>query len=691
MTENHLMSRYFAAAILAISTLGMSCKAPSSTGGPGAAVGDGENPISDADRSSLAGDAAFRDGVTVRLSETIAGAQTISFGVPVPPGALAEASTVRVTAQGAPLAANVRELLAEHGPDGQRTGVRSILVQLPASVLTGPTMDVRIHWKNGPGSPPGASFQPFSSAAVSADSAATATTATRTIQSQNGQYSLVEGPPTVVSLFSGKEPRVLAEFPEGYLARTGLLGQQSTRERVSRPDMAGMRFLSDALENFALSAMYEESYALNPAPDSVVDPIANYEGWLYDRCATFLTAYVHFNDTRFLRHAHRACSNYASRIELSGKNAGYFTGKSEPDAKYSHLRGLIAYYAITGNELAYDAGHAIADMWNNDTLFVKPYREGHVRGPDKLWTERLLATSMEGLFEGHRLTGDLKYLESMKQLVDTAYKHLTGDASALAAINPSGNFPPQNCFVHNAEQQAEGTGSEPWCSPWMSELMVDVLLRYQAQTGDVRVDEMFLRLGRFLRDVGTSYFTNDVVDDTFLAPTVCDNPNAGDNRRRLVPLYGAALDASMKRRNFGDYDDMMHCADASALSSAAIRALKRQGTYDANPMGPFASEGAAMLALHHELASCAQRTFAQQTRPGRDPATWTSAALAPGAGDPAAFISSNRIGYPVHNQAPQRRISWWFNMSMLDYGLLDEAGVAVPMLVTGAVQPASCP
>jgi hypothetical protein len=690
MKENHLISRTLAATMIAISALSISCQTPSASDRNGP-VGDSENSISDSDLSSLAGDAAFRDGVTVRLSTVISGAQIISFGVPVPPGALAEASTVRVTAQGVPVAANVRELLAEHGPDGQRTGVRSILVQLPASALSGPTLDLRVHWKNGPGSAPGASFEPFSSAAVSADSAATATTATRTIQNANGQYSLVEGPPVVMNLFSGKEPRVLAEFPEGYLAMTGLLGQQSTRERASRPDMAGMRFLSDAFEKFALSAMYDETYALNPAEDSVVDPVKNYEGWLYDRCATFLTAYVHFNDARFLRHAHRACSNYASHIELSGPNAGYFNGKPELDLKYSHARGLLAYYALTGNELALEAGRAVAELWNNDKTFVKPYQEGHLRGPDKLWTERLLATSMEGLFEGHRLTGDAKYLDSMKLLVDTAYKHITGDASVLATINPTGNFPPQNCFVHNAEQQAEGYASDPWCSPWMSELMVDVLLRYQAQTNDPRVDEMFVRMGRFLRDVGTSYFTNDVVDDTFLAPTVCDNPNAGDNRRRLVPLYGAAINANGQRRNFGDYDDMMHCADASALSSAAIRALKRQGIYDNNPIGPFASEGVAMLALHHELASCAERTFAQQTRSGRDPATWTSAALAPGAGDPAAFISSNRIGYPIHTQTPQRRLSWWFNMSMLDFGLLDEAGISVPALVTGAVEPANCP
>jgi hypothetical protein len=32
----------------------------------------------------------------------------------------------------------------------------------------------------------------------------------------------------------------------------------------------------------------------------------------------------------------------------------------------------------------------MAAMWLNDATFVTPYRQGHLRGSDKLWTERLL-------------------------------------------------------------------------------------------------------------------------------------------------------------------------------------------------------------------------------------------------------------------------------------------------------------
>src|SRR5262249_45626672 len=158
---------------------------------------------------------------------------------------------------------------------------------------------------------------------------------------------------------------------------------------------------------------------------------------------------------------------------------------------------------------------------------------------------------------------DPKYLHAFEELLETAYRHVTGDAAALARINPGVGFPPQNCFVHTGEQQSEANADDPWCSPWMSELLVDPLLRYEEQTSDPRVGEILVRLARFLRDVGTAYFTSDILDDGFLSPSRCDDPSAGENRRRLVPLYGAGIRADGKRAKFGEWSDFEHCADAT--------------------------------------------------------------------------------------------------------------------------------
>jgi hypothetical protein len=630
--------------------------------------------------------------ITIHLEKTFDGATTVSFGLPLVAGAVKDTSAIRVSAAGNPIAATIKPIVHSYDAKGQPTGLASVLVQFPASVMPGDAMDVDVSFDGT-----GPATQPFAS--VSATSDDVAVVADRTIQNVNGQAQLVETGSSTRKLFTGREPRVLATFPDGYLASTGILGRQMTASQAHASDFAGLSFFSDALSTFALSAMYVESYKVSsyldptdPYSSGVVDPVANYEGWLYDRCATFLTGYVHTGDARFLRHAYRSCSWYAGEISLSGSNLGIFTGKPDPDTKYSHLRGLYAYYALTGDEGAFAAGKAIADMWLTEPYFVMPYRQGHLRGQDKLWTERLLGTSLEGLWYGSALTGDPKYLGAFEEMFETAYAHITGDAATLAKINPGYDFPPQNCFIHSALQHAEGNATDPWCSGWMSELVVDALLRYEDQTGDVRADEIFVRLARFLRDTGTTYFQKNPLGDEFLSPSVCYDPSMGDQTRQLVPLYGSGLRADGTRDDQGEWDDFEHCADSTAMTAAALRALKREGKFDAGgPIGPFSSEGASFLALHHEFAACAQADFVNWTRTMRDPASWSSSQLSAGLSDPQKFIAQNKIGFPSHPTTPLRKLSWWFNSSMLQFGLLEEAGITVPKLEPGQVQKAGCP
>lgn len=627
-------------------------------------------------------------GVQVGLARIFSPGPVISFGLPLPLGTLADASVLRVTAGGEPVAATVSVLLSAYNAEGAPQGLRAVLIQMPASILRGGCAEVEVSW---PGAPPttvtAGAPGPLPYAAISADSDEVVMTATRTIKSQDGRAMLVESPPVRRVRFTGREPAVLATFPAGYLAATGILGPQVAASQLGS-DLTGLKFIADQVTPFGLSAMYQESYALNP--DALGDPDDSYEAWLYDRCATFLLFAASTGDTRFLREGLRSCSYYASKIALRGEHRGIFTGKPDPDTKYSHLRGLYAYYALTGDEAALAAGQAIAELWLRDELFATPYRAGQLRGPDKLWTERLLAVSLEGLYYGHLLTGDPAYLRATGELVTTAYRHIAGDAATLAALNPgSAVFPPQDCFVHNAAQAAEGNGDEPWCSGWMPALLIDPLLAYLDQTGDPRVDEIVIRLTRFLRDTGTSYFRGGLLGDNFLHPSVAYDPGADpDDLRILVPLYGAGVDRHGKRRQYGEYDDFQHCLDATAITAAGLRALRRSGGFDQHPIGPFASEGESFLALHQELAYCAAVTFADQTRPHRNPATFTSDDLAAGLRNPAKFIADYKIGHPSHNVAPERKLSWWFNAALAQFAILREAGIAVPALRPGAVQPA---
>lgn len=634
------------------------------------------------------GGSAGPDAVTVHLSRLFDGGDVVSFGLPLPAGKIVDPNAVRVTAQGAVIPATVKPILMTYDAAGKPEHPRSLVVQFPSSHMHGSEMDIEVSFEGG--SPSGAQIQSFASA--SSDSPEIVTTADRTIEKVGNENKLVETKTQDRTLFVGREPRVLATFPKGYLAKTGILGQQVTDEQVAGSERSGLSYLSSAMKDFALSAMYAETYKLSSNPEAVVDPQTNYEGWLYDRCATFLTAYTHSGDVRFLRHAFRSCSWYSSKIRTTGNNPGIFTGKSSDDIKYSHLRGLYAYYALTGDEAALTSGRAIADMWEGEKSFVASYRQGRLGGKERLWTERLLGTSLEGLYYGHALTGEAKYLTAFREMLDTAHKHITGNASVLAQINPDNNFPPQNCFIHNAAQHAEGNTDEPWCSGWMSELVLDPLLAYEEQTGDARVGEIVIRLARFLRDTGSAYFYNqDVQNDYFLKPSACYDPADGDRVRRLVPLYGSGLRSNGNRDNYGEYDDIEHCADATALTAAAIRALVKQGKFDAGgPVGQFASEGESFMAMHHELSACARMTFKDWTRLRRDPNRWTSNELAAGVSNPQKFITDNKIGFQSHAASPLRKLSWWFNTSMLQFGLLEDAGIKLTEIKPGQVQKAGC-
>lgn len=627
------------------------------------------------------------DGVTVTLESTFEPQAVVSFGVPVPPGMLQDASTLGVSLNGAKIDATVKVLLGEPGANDSSAVIRSVLVQFLSSELSGPCNEVRVNWR-GSTVTVSETSTPFSE--TSAESEATVEQATYGLEERNGEAALTITDPEERVLFTSREPAVTANFPPGYLAETGLFGDLITVNQAG-PDYAGLQYILDAVVPFGRSAMYDETYPINK--EFVVDPLDPEfsEGWLYDRCTTFLSFYAVSGDSRFLREAYRVCAFYAASIRLEGDQRGTFTGTTEPDDKYSHGRGLYGYFALTGDETAFEAGVAIADYFLTDPYVSLPYQQGFTRGYDRLWTERQLGAALEAEIYGWLISGNRAYLDATTRLVATTHRHITGDPETLAQITPDGvQFPPQNCLIHNALQASEGNEDWPWCSGWMPVLMVDALLAYQQETNDPRVDEIFVRLTRFFRDTGGAYWSNDYgnADDFFLHPSRAWDPNDQDNPRVLVPLYGSGIDVDGKRRNFGDYDDVQHCLDVTAITAAGIRGLTRLGMFDENPVGPFASEGDSFVALHQEFAWCARWLLEGQTRPFHDPAWWTSEFPKEGLADPDAFIYDNYgIGDVLHNIWPKRKIGWWFNASLLQFSLLQDAGVAIPDLKVGAVAP----
>jgi len=109
------------------------------------------------------------------------------------------------------------------------------------------------------------------------------------------------------------------------------------------------------------------------------------------------------------------------------------------------------------------------------------------------------------------------------------------------------------------------------------------------------------------------------------------------------------------------------------------------------PVGPFASEGESLLQLHHEFAFCAQLTFKVRnapntTTPARDEHEAGGRRQRPGG-------VHRKVGHwlPKLRDISPAKLSWWFNTSMLQFGLLKEAGIKVPALRPGVVQPRGQP
>ena len=234
--------------------------------------------------------------------------------------------------------------------------------------------------------------------------------------------------------------------------------------------------------------MHLTDYRINRA--SVPDTNEAYEAWLYDRCTTFLTAYVHLGAQRYLRHALRACSFYVSKID----RGGMFTLKrNERDLSYDcevlAPARRATYYALTGDEAALEASRNMAHMWRDEPLFMVPYREKQAGASGKLWTERLLGTGLEGLVYGFLLTGEAESPGRSQTIIlrDRLPPH-HHDRPGRARRHHQEPLPaaellrPQRGAANSSKARTRGAPG------WMVDLMINPLLRYQELTGDAQVN-----------------------------------------------------------------------------------------------------------------------------------------------------------------------------------------------------------
>ncbi|HUH04583.1 MAG TPA: hypothetical protein VML75_21450 [Kofleriaceae bacterium] len=256
----------------------------------------------------------------------IAGAQRVSFTVPLPAGVVADVGAIQVAAGGVGLPA-ARRSLAVYG-DGT---TRSVLVQVDVDDISS-TSELEVSLAGAP----------------IAD-------------------GLEAVPVADTLLANGAGPRVWALLPAAWLAASGVAG----------PAVADARIDGTALDAWDTVCDYERFDA-----EAFVSVMDERGPWLYDRVTALYRAYARSGSASALASAHREAFLYFDGLTGEGADTRIGVPTAEGDLKYHYSQGLALHYLLTGDERYRERAEDLADR--AAALWTSP---GYAGGTD-FWTER---------------------------------------------------------------------------------------------------------------------------------------------------------------------------------------------------------------------------------------------------------------------------------------------------------------
>ena len=269
---------------------------------PGIAVDDGGCPVP-AESSAT--------GVTIQLNRIFEGGDIASFGVPLPRGVVSDAAQVTVAIGGSAVDASVAPILADYDAEGEPLGVRAVRVQFDAALAPGGCTEVAVSWAGGGTRADPDDQAPFEETSAPSDDVAD--TVERTIEEVDGEAAIVESDPQAEVVFEARGAIRDGDLPRRLPRVHRALRREFIPASQLGDELAGLGFLPDYALAFGLSTAYDEPYRCQfiVRPD---DPDGDgFEGWLYDRCATYLAIHAHTGDTRFAPGGLPVCAFYADR------------------------------------------------------------------------------------------------------------------------------------------------------------------------------------------------------------------------------------------------------------------------------------------------------------------------------------------------------------------------------------------
>ncbi len=398
--------------------------------------------------------------------------ELVSFGLPLPPDYLADASMVRVIDErGQEIAAAVKAL-EPWRIDGQEGTIRSVLIQF--------TLD-------------------FSS------SAARTVTAQLNTPRQKNVDTFVPVAETLLDPEGLEGPRVLAVLPSRWLCDSWVVGPQIPAFESGR--YADYDRFAD--RQFGGSLQYINSRSFN--------------SWLFDRTSSWYKMYVRTGQRKFLEAAYEAAHFVRIHTAMEGRNAGHFTLKRQVDLKYVYPRAMHIHYLLTGDERALEAGRVMAEFCLNN--WDPEYRPPQLQpAPGErlrrtFWTERHTGYGLLGVVHGWEMTGEKRYWDRMKTYADALYRHQQ---------EPPDGRPKDGSFRRVWGSTAEAFRGAS--SPWMTAILIDPLFHYWMLTGDERIPRMVVDWCDFLDRYGitpggeTAYYViNSPYSDPGARPSVGGN------------------------------------------------------------------------------------------------------------------------------------------------------------------------
>ena len=239
-----------------------------------------------------------------------------------------------------------------------------------------------------------------------------------------------------------------------------------------------LKWFDEALINYSESIVNNIN---NTKPVTQDINLLNFEPWMYDLAATLFNVYASTGDVKWLVEAHEKAQIYAHFIN----EEGHFTLHKKGDIKLSYNLSLLTDFILTGDS-------SLLTKIENIAIFTSKWRENYSENTN-FWTERHQAYSLMGALGAWEATGNKLF--STRAIT-------VAQSSINQAKSPIPPWRAQGCILHSIKAHEGDADNRPICSPWMSSLLSEAMLRFYIHSGNVDALQFIYGLARFVSEYG---------------------------------------------------------------------------------------------------------------------------------------------------------------------------------------------